>query len=527
VAIYLITEAPQVPAQPVSSVPFPAASIRNAKDGRGPDPVVAAKRKRDDGQIDTNKSAGISASQPKLKKPRLSTGEPDASEKKKQIDDASDNSSLSLSESHKHDVLSEPTGQDGTHHHMSHYPTSPPSRKTIPVFCDIEQVPDVHIRNSILLRTSPQYIVFSSLPSIITAIKVTPSFSSSFSANASSLPLPLDVSLSKLKTLCNEKHVRDGLMKNFTVKGNVSVMDLTEEVEVLGDSPEEHGSFADIWKGEWQEKVAGGMATVKRTVALKVLRQCMGADLKGKLLARLKCEVLTWHRLRHPNIASLFGIVQMPQTLSMVSPWCKNGTITGYLKTEPSADRLKLLVQIATGVGYLHDFKPVVIHGDLKGNNILIDDRGNALITDFGMSEVIEDFSSGTGSTLATSFFGGATRWMAPELILALVEDDGKTPELTKWSDVYAFAAVCLEVMTGKYPYPLRSNTHAVTMDKMRGVRPSCGAQLALEELGEGYGRIEGEFWRRMERCWDEWYLRPSMTELTVFLAGLVEIRDA
>jgi len=151
---------------------------------------------------------------------------------------------------------------------MSHYPTSPPSRKTIPVFCDIEQVPDVHIRNSILLRTSPQYIVFSSLPSIITAIKVTPSFSSSFSANASSLPLPLDVSLSKLKTLCNEKHVRDGLMKNFTVKGNVSVMDLTEEVEVLGDSPEEHGSFADIWKGEWQEKVAGGMATVKRTVGI-------------------------------------------------------------------------------------------------------------------------------------------------------------------------------------------------------------------------------------------------------------------
>lgn len=296
---------------------------------------------------------------------------------------------------------------------------------------------------------------------------------------------------------------------------------------MLGDNPEEHGSFADIWKGEWREKRVGGMGDVKR-VALKVLRQCMGADLKGKLLARLKCEVVTWHRLRHVNIAPLYGIVQMPQTLSMVSPWCKNGTITGYLRTEAGAgaDRLRLLVQVAKGVAYLHDFKPVVIHGDLKGNNILIDDGGNALITDFGVSKVIEDFSSGSGSTLGASFFGGATRWMAPELILALVEDEGKGPELTKWSDVYAFAAVCLEVMTGKLPYPHRTNSHAVTVDKMRGMRPSSGAALGLDKLGEGYVKIEKELWEEVEKCWDEWYLRPRMAELVSFLAHLATLRD-
>jgi len=51
---------------------------------------------------------------------------------------------------------------------------------------------------------------------------------------------------------------------------------------------------------------------------------------------------------------------------------------------------------------------------------------------------------------LSTSFFAGSTRWMAPELIQALVEDEGgKIPQVTTHSDVYAFASVCLEVRVG------------------------------------------------------------------------------
>lgn len=47
---------------------------------------------------------------------------------------------------------------------------------------------------------------------------------------------------------------------------------------------------------------------------------------------------------------------------------------------------------------------------------------------------------------IGSSFFAGSTRWMAPELILALVEDDGGVPPITTYSDVYAFGSVCLEV---------------------------------------------------------------------------------
>ncbi len=66
-----------------------------------------------------------------------------------------------------------------------------------------------------------------------------------------------------------------------------------------------------------------------------------------------------------------------------------------------------------------------------------------AVIADFGMAKVLEDFES---DTLAASVFGGATRWLAPEIVKALMEDDGGPPPYTMQTDVYAFASVCLEV---------------------------------------------------------------------------------
>lgn len=132
---------------------------------------------------------------------------------------------------------------------------------------------------------------------------------------------------------------------------------------------------------------------------------------------------------------------------------------------------------------------------------------------------------------MTTSFFAGSTRWMAPELLLALVEDEVRAPPLSTYSDVYAFASVCLEVrllrvvllipgvltrrrgrmqiLTGRLPYSHRRTDHAVTVDVMRGVKPSRGAECLVDVAKTG------ELWTLMDKCWDQFpRSRPCMTDM-------------
>jgi len=138
-------------------------------------------------------------------------------------------------------------------------------------------------------------------------------------------------------------------------------------------------------------------------VALKVLRTNIGQGVAEKVLKRLKLEVLAWHRLSHPNIASLHGVMELPYTVAMVSPWCENGTLIHYLREHPTVNRLKLLHQIASAIAHLHSRSPTVIHGDLKGGNVLIDENGNAILTDFGLARIVWEVPE--ASPIAFQFF--------------------------------------------------------------------------------------------------------------------------
>jgi len=295
------------------------------------------------------------------------------------------------------------------------------------------------------------------------------------------------------------------------VKGSLILTDLTDEVVIVGDSAVAHGSFSDVWKGMWEDPIERR----PRMVALKFLRQIMAQNIREKLLKRLQAEVIAWHRLCHKNVSQLFGIVQSLNSIAMVSQWCENGTICNYLKYHPEANRLKLLTQIASGISYLHTVKPTIIHGDLKGGNILVDENGSAIITDFGLSKVLGDMTD-SANMAGTSLFAGSTRWMAPELIAALVEDF--RPTITTFSDVYAFASICLEIASGQLPYPHRSNDHAVTLDIIRGVKPLRTATCLLKLSSEA----EEAFWNMLDQCWStDPAVRPSMPHLLTFFEVL------
>lgn len=122
-----------------------------------------------------------------------------------------------------------------------------------------ESVSDVHLRNAILLRTSPRYILFSSLQSLTISI-------TALMSDTSAAEQPINITLSRLRTRCREKSIKEGLVKTLVLKGEVAVTDLTDDVKVDGEHPEWFGSFADIWKGEWNERGVFGGGT-KRAVS--------------------------------------------------------------------------------------------------------------------------------------------------------------------------------------------------------------------------------------------------------------------
>lgn len=93
------------------------------------------------------------------------------------------------------------------------------------------------------------------------------------------------------------------------------------------------------------------------------------------------------------------------------------------------------LVQVASGVEYLHTLKPAIIHGDIKPSNVVIGDSGQALLCDFGLSRLSE------GSTGYTSTIGagvGTIGYRAPELT--------KPGQQSMEADIYALASVIIHV---------------------------------------------------------------------------------
>ncbi|KAF8632355.1 hypothetical protein AX15_001913 [Amanita polypyramis BW_CC] len=296
------------------------------------------------------------------------------------------------------------------------------NEEVITVSVGTEYSTDVHLRNAMVLNSYPEQLYFNSLRATTLTLSSYDEFRW----------IQEHQDYSRLKQRCRQKFLQQCVTKTLVIKGSFALIDLTDEIELIGDCPVGFGSFSDVWKGFWKDQVERR----EKKVAVKFLRNVVFKEPQKQLIKHLQAECLAWHRLCHRHVNQLYGLLQTSHSIGMVSQWCENGTITEYI-TKHAVDKIKLLVQVASGMAYLHSCQPVVVHGDLKGGNILIDEYGCAIISDFGLSKVME----GVMDKRVGSTFAGSMRWMAPELIFALVEDEGESPPLSTYSDAYAFGA--------------------------------------------------------------------------------------
>ncbi|KAJ7205761.1 kinase-like domain-containing protein, partial [Mycena pura] len=243
------------------------------------------------------------------------------------------------------------------------------------------------------------------------------------------------------------------------------------------------GGFGDIWKG----LVRG------QSVCVKIMRLFRNNDIQA-VLKEFGREALIWRQLCHPNLLPFFGLYYLDNRLCLVSPWMENGNILEFLGREPAnTDRLSLILDVARGLEYLHEQK--VVHGDIKAINILVTPSGRACIADFGLSSVENAMTLQFHHSTASTGRAGTPRYHAPELF------KGQKPH--PGSDVYAFACVCYEILTGQRLFHDLMNDMAVMFHVLEGNRPprpmSCSESL----------------WELLQNCWDgKAEMRPTAAQI-------------
>ncbi|KAF8588101.1 kinase-like protein [Ramaria rubella] len=284
-----------------------------------------------------------------------------------------------------------------------------------------------------------------------------------------------------------------------------------------------HGGFSDVYLGSYTmcELPGGdkpGDDKVIIPVAIKVLRSVTpDPETHRKIQKRLNRELSVWNGLRHPNVVELFGICSdMSPYSAMVSAWYRKGSAPQFLRSLGDDAtlyvRLRLLTDVAAGLEYLHRYSPTVVHGDMKGANILISEDDSACLCDFGLSTIVGEVAS---SSNFTSTFAGSLRWTSPELIQPS-EGSGQTPHVTTWSDIYALGSVTYELLTGLVPYYTCKNDVQVMFEVIKGIKP------ARPSTFESAIEISDKHWDFMECCWRKDPLdRPPISVATPRLEAM------
>ncbi|XP_045829331.1 leucine-rich repeat receptor-like serine/threonine-protein kinase BAM1 [Trifolium pratense] len=213
---------------------------------------------------------------------------------------------------------------------------------------------------------------------------------------------------------------------DFTVD---DVLDSLKEDNIIGK-----GGAGIVYKGAMPN---GDLVAVKRLPAMS-----RGSSHDHGFNA----EIQTLGRIRHRHIVRLLGFCSNHETNLLVYEYMPNGSLGEVLHGKKGGHlhwdtRYKIAVESAKGLCYLHhDCSPLIVHRDVKSNNILLDSSFEAHVADFGLAKFLQD----SGTSECMSAIAGSYGYIAPEYAYTLKVDEK--------SDVYSFGVVLLELVAGRKP---------------------------------------------------------------------------
>ncbi|KAJ0239694.1 Protein kinase superfamily protein [Hirschfeldia incana] len=192
------------------------------------------------------------------------------------------------------------------------------------------------------------------------------------------------------------------------------------------------GSFGTVHRAEWHGS----------DVAVKILSI---QDFHDDQFREFLREVAIMKRVRHPNLVLFMGAVTDRTRLSIVTEYLPRGSLFRLIHRPASGElldhrrRLRMALDVAKGLNYLHCLNPPVVHWDLKSPNLLVDKNWTVKVCDFGLSR----FKANT--FIPSKSVAGTPEWMAPEFL--------RGEPTNEKSDVYSFGVVLWELITLQQPW--------------------------------------------------------------------------
>jgi len=218
------------------------------------------------------------------------------------------------------------------------------------------------------------------------------------------------------------------------------------------------GSYGEVYRAE----VRGRIVAVKKLHVRNLKAEQVDAFCKE---ASLMCQ------LNHTNIVGFIGAVTEPSNLSILTEYCSRGSLADLLLDNSIwmnfRSKVKFALEAAIGLLYLHSSNPVILHRDLKSDNLLVTQDWTVKVADFGLTRFISEKKQMTQV--------GTPMWMAPEIIM------GK--RYTERADVYAFGIILWEILTRLEPYEEKEPMQIVVEVVNDGLRPTLPAECADSPL--------------------------------------------
>jgi len=174
-------------------------------------------------------------------------------------------------------------------------------------------------------------------------------------------------------------------------------------------------------------------------VALKVLKPQYAGD--EKFESRFRREAATAARLRHPNIVKIFAVGKDGDAVYFAMDYLPNGLPErlAALETLPEPVLVRLGIDVASALGFAH--REGVIHRDIKVDNILFDDHGNAVVADFGIARAVSNYVQQTGTNMVV----GTPQYFSPE--------QARGQNLDGRADIYSLGVTLYKAATGVLPF--------------------------------------------------------------------------